>query len=44
MGVINANFDAISEWSEIGSENLGRKVSVGGFQLGTVPVAPTIIP
>ncbi len=42
--VLNANFDAISEWSEIWSENLGRKVSVGGFQLGTVPAGPMITP
>ena len=42
--IINANFDAISEWSEIWSENLGRKVCVGGFQLGTVPAGPIITP
>jgi RHS repeat-associated protein len=43
-GVINANFDAISEWSQIWSQNLGRRVSVGGFQPGTVPAGPMILP
>lgn len=41
---IGASFDPIAEWSQIWSENLGRKVSVGGFQPGTVPVGPVIRP
>jgi RHS repeat-associated protein len=41
---INAVFDPIAEWSEIWSENLGRPVSVGGFQPGTVPLGPVIRP
>jgi hypothetical protein len=41
---INATFDPIAEWSEIWSENLGRNVSAGGFQPGTVPPGPAIVP
>jgi RHS repeat-associated protein len=33
---ISSSFDAIAEWSQIWSENLGRSVSVGGFRPGTV--------
>ena len=41
---INANFDPIAEWSQTWSGNLERKVSVGGFQPGTVPAGPVIRP
>src|SRR5262249_33445318 len=42
--LIHSTCDPIAEWSQIWSENLGRKVSVGGFQPGTVPVGPVIRP
>ena len=42
--VVHENFDAIAEWSEIWSQNLRRKVSVGGFQPGTVPAGGMIRP
>lgn len=41
---IHGNFDPIAEWAEAWSEILGRKVSVGGFQPGTVPSGPVIRP
>jgi len=41
---LSGSFDPIAEWSQIWSENLGRKVSVGGFQPGTVPAGPVIRP
>jgi hypothetical protein len=42
--LINSTYDPIAEWSQIWSENLGRRVSVGGFQPGTVPAGPVIRP
>ncbi len=34
---INNKFNAIKAWSEKWTENLGRKVTAGGFKSGTVP-------
>jgi len=41
---INQNFSAIAQWSKNWTAILGRKVSVGGFQAGTVPAGPIIAP
>jgi len=41
---IQAAFDPIAAWAEKWSQILGRKVSVGGFQPGTVPPGPIISP
>lgn len=35
--IINENFYAIKSWSELWAGILGRDISVGGFQIGTVP-------
>jgi hypothetical protein len=37
-------YDPIADWSAFWSEVLGRKVTVGGFQPGTLPVGPVIRP
>ncbi len=42
--LIHSTYDPIAEWSEIWSGNLGRDISVGGFQPGTVPAGPVIRP
>lgn len=36
--------DPIAEWAEIWSETLNRKITVGGFQPGTVPPGPVLRP
>jgi hypothetical protein len=38
------NYPAVSNWAQTWSQTLGRTVSVGGFQLGTVPPGPMILP
>ena len=41
---IMPRYDPIVKWSEVWSEILHRKISVGGFQPGTVPNTPVIRP